>query len=65
MDLITLLIWMVIALVVAGAFLYCVSIIPNIPPIIKVMAQIIIVLIALVLFLNGVGFVHVGGLHVR
>lgn len=61
---ISFLITMVIILVIGAVFFWCVSIIPNLPPIIKTIAYIIIALFCLGAFLNGVGFVHLTGIHI-
>ncbi len=62
---ISFLVSMIIVLLVGGVLCWCVSIIPNLPPPIKAIAYIVIVLFLLITVLNGSGFIHLSGLKVR
>lgn len=62
---ISFLVLMIVVLLVGAVFFWCVSIIPNLPPIIKSIAYIVIVLFCLGIFLSNTGYIHVSGLHTR
>jgi hypothetical protein len=62
---ISFLVLMVVLLIVAAVFFWIISIIPNLPPIIKAIAQIVVVLFCLGVFLSNTGYIHMGGLHAR